>query len=107
MEEIIEKLCSKFLPNGRDLSTFKENEIIHLESAFIQGANVMMNYIKNERESNKESASNKKYEILGGVSGLFSAEDMENFADYVVVRYVAGYKLKYKELLKNFKRGVK
>jgi len=46
MEKTIEKLCKEYLPNGRDLTTFKEDEILHLEMAFIQGANVMMNYIK-------------------------------------------------------------
>lgn len=46
MEKTIEKLCKEYLPNGRDLKTFKEAEILHLEMAFIQGANVMMNHIK-------------------------------------------------------------
>ena len=44
--KLIDKLCREYLPKGRDLSTFSKKEIIHLEMAFVQGANVMMNYIK-------------------------------------------------------------
>ena len=44
--KFIEKLCKEYLPNGLDLSSFKEKEILFLEAAFIQGANVMMNHMK-------------------------------------------------------------
>jgi len=61
MTETIEQLCKKYLPNGRDLSTFKEKEILHLESAFVQGATVMMHYLKGnsiENEASEEPALN-------------------------------------------------
>lgn len=45
-EKLVEKLCKEYLPKGRDLSTFSRKEKLHLEMAFNQGANVMMNYIK-------------------------------------------------------------
>ncbi len=44
--KLIDKLCKEYLPKGRDLSTFSKEEKLHLEMAFVQGANVMMNYIK-------------------------------------------------------------
>lgn len=44
--KLVDKLCKEFLPNNFDLSSFKEKEILLLESAFVQGANVMMNYLK-------------------------------------------------------------
>ena len=44
--KLIDKLCHEFLPKGRDLSTFSKKEILHLEMAFVQGVNVIMNYIK-------------------------------------------------------------
>jgi hypothetical protein len=44
--KLVTKLCDEFLPKGRDLSTFKPKEILHLQMAFEQGAAVMMNYIK-------------------------------------------------------------
>lgn len=44
--KLIDKLCREYLPKGRDLSTFSKKEILHIEMAFVQGANVMMNLVK-------------------------------------------------------------
>lgn len=45
-DKLIDKLCKEYLPNKFDLKSFKEKEILFLELAFQQGANVMMNYLK-------------------------------------------------------------
>ena len=45
-DKLVTKLCRKFLPNGRYLTTFDRGEILHLKMAFEQGATVMMNYTK-------------------------------------------------------------
>lgn len=44
--KFIENICKEYLQKRFDLSSFKENEILFLEIAFIQGANVMMNHMK-------------------------------------------------------------
>jgi len=46
-DKLIDELCKEFLPNYFELSSFKEREILLLESAFSQGAAVMMNLLKN------------------------------------------------------------
>lgn len=45
-DKLVTKLCKEFLPNGRDLTTFDRDGILHLKMAFEQGATVMMNYVK-------------------------------------------------------------
>ena len=50
-DKLVKKLCAKYLPNGRDLSTFEPEEILHLEMAFEQGATVMMNHAKETNQS--------------------------------------------------------
>ena len=45
-DKLIDKLCHEYFHKGRDLSTFSKKERLHIEMAFVQGANVMMNLIK-------------------------------------------------------------
>jgi hypothetical protein len=49
----IKALCDYHLKYGIDLTTFKPKEIIFFENCFIQGANVMMNYILARPQSEK------------------------------------------------------
>ncbi len=49
IDYLIESLCKKHIKASVDLSTFKKKEIAFIEAAFIQGANVMMNYLSRNK----------------------------------------------------------
>ncbi len=50
-DEQIDALCAEYLKNFFDLTSFKKRKVIQLEAAFVQGGNVIMNYIINQSQS--------------------------------------------------------
>lgn len=68
-EEIpdINELIKKFLPNQFVLSTFKPKEVLRLEAAFQQGAQVMFHTLKNRREESKNLDDSEEIETIGKI----------------------------------------
>ncbi|KKN79747.1 hypothetical protein LCGC14_0337690 [marine sediment metagenome] len=61
-DEQIDALCKEYLKNFFDLTSFKKRKVIQLEAAFVQGGNVIMNYIINQSQSSQSEAVGKEWQ---------------------------------------------
>ncbi len=62
-DEQIDALCKEYLKNFFDLTSFKKRKVIQLEAAFVQGGNVIMNYIINQSQSSQCESEHKDYKM--------------------------------------------
>lgn len=91
-EEIpdINELIKKFLPNQFELSSFKPKEVLRLEAAFQQGAQVMFHTLKNKMEESKNLADSE--EIPTDLQILkISEDDMPNLPVTPGVKWREGF----------------
>ena len=65
-DEQIDALCKEYLKNLFDLTSFKKRKVIQLEAAFVQGGNVIMNYIINQSQSSQSDDLLHDINLKGG-----------------------------------------